>query len=54
MYPDTDSFEAPSDSSYDSDLAALSDSGDGYSDPKFDPDGEVVVDDDEYDPPPFI
>jgi len=44
---------AASDSSYDSDLAASSDSCDDCSDPEFNPDGEVVVDDDEYDPPPF-
>ena len=38
---------------YDSDLAASSDSDDGCSDPEFDPNGEVVDNDDEYDPPPF-
>jgi hypothetical protein len=53
MYSDTDSLVAPSDSSYDSDLAASSDSDDDCSDPEFDPDGEVVDNDDEYDPPPF-
>jgi hypothetical protein len=53
MYFDTDSLVAPSDSSYDSDLAASSDSDDNCSDPEFDPDGEVVDNDDEYDPPPF-
>ncbi|KAG2607121.1 hypothetical protein PVAP13_4NG199422, partial [Panicum virgatum] len=53
MYSDTDSLVAPSDSSYDSDLAASSDSDDGCSDPEFDPNGEVVDNDDEYDPPPF-
>jgi hypothetical protein len=37
-----------SDSSYDTDLAASSES-----DPEYDPDGEIVNDDDEYDPPPF-
>ena len=52
-HSDTDSLVAPSDSSYDSDLAASSDSADGCSDPEFDPDGEVFDDDDEYDPPPF-
>jgi hypothetical protein len=43
---------APSDSSYDSDLAESSDSND-CSDPEFDPDAEIVDDDDEFDPPPF-
>ncbi|KAG2616591.1 hypothetical protein PVAP13_3NG248708 [Panicum virgatum] len=51
MYSDTDSLVAPSDSSYDSDLAASSNSDDDYSDPKFDPNGEVVDNDDEFDPP---
>ncbi|RLM64230.1 hypothetical protein C2845_PM16G09010 [Panicum miliaceum] len=50
---DTDSLMAPSDSSYDTDLAASSDSGDDCSDPKFDPDSEIVDDVDEFDPPPF-
>jgi len=53
MYSDSDSLVAPSDSSYDSDLAASSDSDDDCSDPEFDPNGEVVDNDDEYDPPPF-
>jgi hypothetical protein len=53
IHSDTDSLVAASDSSYDSDLAASSDSCDDCSDPEFNPDGEVVVDDDEYDPPPF-
>jgi hypothetical protein len=53
MYFDTDSLVAPSDSSYDSDLAASSDSDDDCSDPEFDPDGEVIDDDEEYYPPPF-
>jgi hypothetical protein len=53
MYFDIDSFVAPSDSSYDSDLAASSDSNDVCSDPEFDPNGEVVDDEEEYDPPPF-
>jgi hypothetical protein len=47
MYLDTDSLVAPSDSSYDSDLAASSD-------PEFEPNGEVVDNDDEYDIPLFI
>ena len=34
-------------------LAASSDSCDDCSDPEFNPDEPVVVDDDEYDPPPF-
>jgi hypothetical protein len=53
MYFDTDSLVAPSDSSYDSDLASSSNSDDDCSDPEFDPDGQVVDNDDEYDPPPF-
>ena len=54
MHSDTGSLVAPSDCSYDSDLAASSDSADGCFDPEFDPDGEVFDDDDdEYDPPPF-
>ena len=53
IYSDTDSLVAASDSSYDSDLAASSDSCDDCSDPKFNLDELVVVDDDEYDPPPF-
>ncbi|KAG2607591.1 hypothetical protein PVAP13_4NG260400 [Panicum virgatum] len=53
IYSDTDSLVAPSDSSYDSDLAASSDSDDDCSDPEFDPNGEVVDNDEEYDPPPF-
>jgi hypothetical protein len=51
MYSNTDSLVVPSDSSYDSDLAASSDSDDDCSDPEFDPNGEVVDNDDEYDPP---
>jgi hypothetical protein len=51
MYSDTDSLAAPSDSSYDSDLAATSCSDD--SDLEFDPDGEIIDNDDEFDPPPF-
>jgi hypothetical protein len=51
MYSDTDSLAAPSDSSYDSDLAATSCSDD--SDLDFDPDGEIIDNDDEFDPPPF-
>ncbi|TVU13338.1 hypothetical protein EJB05_40390, partial [Eragrostis curvula] len=46
MYSDTDSLVAPSDSSYDTDLAASSDSDDDLSDPKFDPDSEIVDVDD--------
>ena len=42
IYSDTDSLAAPSDSSYDSDLAASSDSDDDCSDTEFDPNGEVV------------
>ena len=53
MYSDTDSLVAPSDSSYDSDLAASSDPDDDSSDPEFEPNGEVVDNDDEYDIPPF-
>ena len=37
MYSDNESLLAPSDSRYDSDLAASSDSGDDCSDPEFDP-----------------
>ncbi|KAG2538225.1 hypothetical protein PVAP13_9NG314814, partial [Panicum virgatum] len=37
IYSDTDSLAAPSDSSYDSDLAASSDSDDDCSDTEFDP-----------------
>jgi hypothetical protein len=47
----TDSLVAPSNSSYDSDLAATSCSDD--SDIEFDPDGEIIDNDDEFDPPPF-
>ncbi|KAG2556374.1 hypothetical protein PVAP13_8NG077402 [Panicum virgatum] len=54
IYSDTNSLVVPSDSSYDSDLAASSDSDDDYSDPEFDPNGEVIDNDDEYDPPLFI
>ena len=54
MYSDTDSLVASSDSSYESDLAASSNSDDDYSDPEFDPNGEVVDNDDEFDPPLFI
>jgi hypothetical protein len=44
-----DTYESvPSDSSYDTDLAASSES-----DPEYDPDGEIVDDHDEFDPPPF-
>ena len=53
MYSDNEYLLSPSDSRYDSDLAASSDSGDDCSNPEFDSDGEVVDDDDEYDPPPF-
>jgi hypothetical protein len=53
MYSNTDSIVAPSDSSYDSDLFASSYSDDDCFDPEFGPDGEVVDNDDEYDPPPF-
>ena len=53
IYSDTDSLVAPSDSSYDSDLAASSDSDDDCSDIEFDPNVEVVDNDDEYDPPSF-
>jgi len=55
IYSDTYSLVAPSDSSYDTDLATSSDSGDNCSDPEFDPDSEIVDDDDddEFDPPPF-
>jgi hypothetical protein len=53
IYSDTNSLVAASDSIYDSDLAASSDFCDDCSDPKFNPDGKVVVVDDEYDPPPF-
>ena len=53
MYFDTDSLVAPSDSSYDIDLAASFDSDDDCSDPEFDPNGKVVDNDDEYEPPPF-
>ena len=45
MYLDTDSLVAPSDSSYDSDLAASSDPDDDSSDPEFEPNGEVVDND---------
>ena len=44
---------APSDSSYDSDLAASSNYAGLCSYPEFDSNGEVFDDDDEYDPPPF-
>ena len=47
MYLDTDSLVAPSDSSYDSDLAASSDPDDDSSDLEFEPNGEVVDNDDE-------
>jgi len=53
IYSDIDSLVAPSDSSYDTDLATSSDSGDNCSDPEFDPGSEIVDDDDEFDPPPF-
>jgi len=42
-----------SDSSYDTDLGASSDSDDDCSDPEFDPDGEILDDVDEYDAPMF-
>ena len=42
-----------SDSSYDTDLAALSDSNDDCSDLEFDPDGQIVDDVDEYGAPKF-
>jgi hypothetical protein len=42
-----------SDSNYDSDLAASSDSDDDCSDSEFDPDGEILDDVDEYDAPMF-
>ncbi|KAG2551950.1 hypothetical protein PVAP13_9KG442085 [Panicum virgatum] len=42
IYSDTNSLAAPSDSSYDSDLDASSDSGDDCSDTEFDSNGEVV------------
>jgi hypothetical protein len=45
------SLAALSDSSYDTDLAAPSDSNDDCSDPEFDPDGESVDEKDEYDLP---
>ena len=53
MYSETDSLVAASDSSYDIDLAASSDSNDEGSDPEFDPDGEIGDVDDEFHPPPF-
>ena len=53
IYSDTYSLAAQSDSSYDSDLAASSDSDDDCSDTEFDPNVEVVDNDDEYDPPSF-
>ena len=49
----TDSLAALSDSSYDTDLAASSDSDDDCSDTEFDPDGEIVDMEDEYDLPDF-
>ena len=52
-YSDTNSLVASSDSSYDSVLAASSVSNDDCSDPEFDPNGEVVDNDDEYDSFPF-
>ena len=48
-----DSLVAPSVSSYDSDLAASSNSAGLCSDPEFDSNGEVFDDVDEYDPPFF-
>jgi hypothetical protein len=42
-----------SDSSYDGDLAASSNSDDDCSDSEFDPDGEILDDVDEYDAPMF-
>ena len=48
MYSDTDSLAVLSDSSYDTDLAATSDS-----DTEFDPDEEIVDMEDEYDLPDF-
>ena len=43
--------EVQSDSSYDTDLAASSDSGDdSNSDTEFNPDAEIVDEEDEYDP----
>ena len=53
MFSDTDSLAALSDSSYDTDLAASSDSDDDCSDIEFDPDGEIVDMEDEYDLPDF-
>jgi hypothetical protein len=50
---DTDLLEAMSDSSYDSDLAASSDSETDCSDPEFDPDDEIVDDIDDDDVPIF-
>ena len=53
MYSDTDSLVAPSDSSYDSELPPSSDSDDDCSDLEFDPNGEVIDNNDEYNHPPF-
>ena len=47
-YFDTDSLAAVSDRSYDMDLAASSDFDDDCSEPEFDPDGEIVDEEDEY------
>jgi hypothetical protein len=51
MYSDTNSLVAPSDSSYDSDLVATSSFDD--SDLEIDPDGEIIDNNDEFDPSPF-
>jgi len=56
MFSDTDSLAALSDSSYDTDLAASSDSGDDWSndsDTEFDIDGEIVDEEDDDDLPMF-
>ncbi|KAG2568144.1 hypothetical protein PVAP13_7NG325448 [Panicum virgatum] len=51
--PTKHSLAALSDRSYDTDLAASSDSDDDCSDIEFDPDGEIVDMEDEYDLPDF-
>ncbi|KAF0928694.1 hypothetical protein E2562_006117 [Oryza meyeriana var. granulata] len=53
IYSDADSLDVLSDSSYDSDLAASSDSKSSCFDPEFDPDDEIVDETDEDDVPIF-
>ncbi|XP_062186670.1 uncharacterized protein LOC133890252 [Phragmites australis] len=53
IYFDTESLVALSDSSYDTDLAASSDSDSDCNDPEYDPDCEIVDEDDEDDVPVF-